>query len=94
MKKSLERIGATILVSGQITGAVAALWSYVLCFQVNGGGKYGIISFLLTLLLPGIAQVAWAWWAIVHGNPYIWIVLASVILWVSGIAIMSASEKK
>lgn len=94
MKNQVHSFGAAVVILGQITSAIAGLWSYVLCFQVNGGGLSGFISFFLTLLLPGVAQLAWCWWAFVHGNPYLWIVLASVILWGGGFLIMTASERR
>jgi hypothetical protein len=59
-------------------GFVVAIWSYVLCFQVNGWGAGGWISFLLTLLLPVVAQFLWAIWALVHGHAYLWAFVASV----------------
>ena len=60
-----------------IAAAVVGIWSYILCFQVNGLGVGGWISFLFTLFLPGIAQLAWGWWAFVHGHPYFWAVVVS-----------------
>lgn len=92
MKKQLEGIALVVAILARIALTVVFLWSYVLCFQVNGTGKPGIISFLLTLFLPVVAQIGWGWWAFVHGNPYFQAIIFNVVLWAVAAAIFAAAQ--
>ena len=83
-----------LVLLGQILGGIACIWSYVLCFTVNDATSAKVISFVFTLVLPVIGQLGWAWWAFVHHDPYIWIVIATAAAWGLGFLLMAISANK
>jgi len=67
-----------------VASSVTWVWSLVLCFQANPTGVGKLLGVLFTVLIPVLPQVAWAWWAVVHGNAYIWAFSSSVALFFIG----------
>jgi len=65
-----------------LASTIAVVWSWVLCFLVNGFTVWGWMSFGLTLMLPGVAQICWAIWAFGHGDLYFWIAAVCLVLFV------------